>query len=423
MISRISYFKDTPVAHNLQETLSLPGLSPEMEMIVQSIGVKEDRENAIEKILKKGIDWKKLKKIVLYHHVLPLLYNQLKEMNDSLVPQKEMADIKSLYKNNAQNNLRQAQLLLRLLMLLSENGIEVIPFKGLALTVQAYGDLSLRTFSDLDILIHTEDFCKIYNVLTAAGFCCCFPLTKQMKKYWMLFRRNVEFIDKTRVLDFHHQMTQGSRRISLKEKTWQNRCTVELLSQKIPVLSPEHSLLSLCIHGTKDHWRTLRIMADIAHLISRHPTLNWKALVSDAKEIGCLRMLCVGLHLSQQVCGLELPGEVLGLIRKERKTVKLASKYLYQLPIIERSGKTGKLYETFALINSMDSFGPRIHYLGHFAFTPTPLDWKFIKLPEFLYPLYYLVRPLRLLFKLVSRPFQSLFFNNQQSQQKPTIEY
>jgi len=241
-----------------------------------------------------------------------------------------------------------------------------------------------------------------------------------MKQYWMLFRRDFEFSDGKSFLDVHHQITQGPGRISLKEKTWQNRCTVELLFREIQVLSPEHSLLTLCIHGTKDQWNSFRILADIAHLISRHPGLNWRTLVSDAEEIGCLRMLWVGLQLSRQVCGLKLklPGEVPELIRKDRKVGKLASKYLHQLLIIERTGKTGKLYETFALINSMDSFGPRIKYLGYFAFSPTPLDWKFIKLPEFLYPLYYLVRPFRMLFKLVSRPFLSLFFSSEQKQTK-----
>ncbi len=397
-----------------------PGLSPEMEIVFQSIGVKEDRENAIAEILKKGIDWKKLREIVLYHKVLPILYKQLKKMDDSLVPQEEMAEMTSLYKNNALHNLRNAQILHRVIRLLSENGIDVIPFKGPALAIQTYGDLSLRNFSDLDFLIHTEDFNRIYEVLTAAGFCSSFPLTKGMKQYWMLFRRNFMFSDGPTIIDFHHQITQGPRRISLKEKTWQNRCTVELLSLKIQVLSPEHSLLCLCIHATKDRWGILRIMADIAHLISRHPGLNWRTMVSDAKEIGCLRMLCVGLQLSRQVCGLKLklPDRILELIRKNRKARKLASKYLHQLLIIERTGKTGKLYETFALINSMDSFGPRIKYLGYFAFTPTPLDWKFIKLPEFLYPLYHLVRPFRLLFKLVSRPFLSLFFSNEQKQTK-----
>ena len=388
---------------------AVPGLSPEMDVILCSIGVGKNREAAIGKILKNDINWMKVKKNALSHNVLPLLYGALKNLGESLVPQEEMSQIKSLYRNIALKNLRQAQNLHRVIELLSANGIAVIAFKGLALSIQAYGDLSLRNFCDLDLLIQTKDFHKIYDVLTSAGFRSHFPLTNRMKRYWMVFRRDFEFIDGKNILDFHHQMTQGPRRISLKEKTWQNQCTVELLSREIPVLSPEHSLLSICIHGTKDRWRTLRVIADISHLISRHPGLNWQTLVSDAKEIGCLRMLCVGLRLSRQVCGLELPDGIPELVQKDRKAKKLASKYLNQLLNIKRTGKTGKLYETLAFIQSMDSFDPRVKYLAYFVFTPTPMDWKFIKLPEFLYPLYHLIRPFRLLVTLISRPFFSIF--------------
>lgn len=379
-------------------------MGAEMEIILRSIGVGENRQIPITEILKKGIDWLKLEKISLHHKMLPLLYNQLKKVDKSLVPEKEMAELKSIYKGNALRNIRLSQVLHRATTLLSENGIEVIAFKGPALTVQAYGDLSLRSFDDLDLLAHTGDFGKIYNVLTAAGFRSNFPLTERMKQYWMRFRRDFELSDGKSGFDIHHQITQGPKRISLKEKTWQNQWAVELLSQKIPALSPEHSLLTLCIHGTKDRWNSLRIIADIAHLICHHPDLNWKTLVSDAEGIGCLRMLWVGLRLTQQICRLELPGEVLERIKKDRKAGKLASKYLPQLLSVEKR-KTDKLYESLALIKSMDSFVPRVMYLTHFIFTPTPLDWKTIQLPEFLYPLYYLVRPFRLFFKLVSRVF------------------
>jgi len=128
----------------------------------------------------------------------------------------------------------------------------------------------------------------------------------------------------------------------------------------------------------------------------------------------------VGLRLSRQVCGLELPDGIPELVQKDRKVRELVSKYLHRLLIIERTGKTGKLYETLALIQFMDSFGPRIKYLCYFAFTPTPQDWKFIKLPGCMYPLYYLIRPFRLFVKLISRPFFSIFLaanKNEQNQQ------
>ncbi|UCH92633.1 MAG: nucleotidyltransferase family protein [Candidatus Aminicenantes bacterium] len=384
----------------------IPAVTPEMEILLGSIGGGESREIPFAEILKKEIDWTKLKEIALYHKVLPLLYIQLKKLDESLVPQEEMAQIKSIYKHNALRNIRLAQVLHRVIELLSGDGIEVIAFKGPALAVQAYEDLSLRTFEDLDLLVHTGDFCKIYDVLTAAGYRSNFTLTQRMKRCWMRFRRDFQFSQDFIVIDFHHQISQGSKRISLKEKTWRNRCTVEILFRKAATLSPEHSLIALCVHGTKDRWNSLRIMADIGGLISRHPDLNWKTLVSDAEEIGCLRMVRVGLRLSRHICGVVLPEEILESAQKDRKAGKLASKYLHRL-FSDEKAEIGKYYEIPAMLKSLDSFGFRITYLIHFIFTPTPLDWLAIPLPGILYPLYYLVRPLRLFFNLVSRLFRS----------------
>jgi hypothetical protein len=44
-----------------------------------------------------------------------------------------------------------------------------VPFKGPALAVQAYGDLSLRQYDDLDLLIHEADVPRAYQLLIANG--------------------------------------------------------------------------------------------------------------------------------------------------------------------------------------------------------------------------------------------------------------
>lgn len=399
MISRISFLKKVrkKTAAPAQEA------EPEMNILFHSIAAAGNRHTLIGEIIKKGIDWSKLEELALYHKVLPLLYNQLTKIADSLLPRQEMERIKALYKSNALRNLRQAQSLLNILELLSQKGIAVIPFKGPALAMQAYNDLSLRIFTDLDFLMRTEDFPGIYDIITAAGFRGVITLDDKMKKYWMLFRRDSEYSSGVSGIDFHHQITQGPERISLKEKAWQDRISIELLSRKIPSLSVEHSLLCLCIHGCKEHWMSLRSIADIAHLISRNPGLDWESLTTDAEEIGCLRMLMVGLRLTGQVCPLPLPEKIAESVQAHRRAGKLAAKYLQM--VLTGKQKPGKFNEISGLIKSMDSAGPRLKLLAHFIFTPTPLDWKAIKLPPALYPLYYFIRPMRLFFKFLSLPF------------------
>jgi hypothetical protein len=387
-----------------------PDLSPEMEVIFRSIGVEKNREVRIAEILKKGIDWATLETTAREHNVLPLLYTQLKNLDESLVRPEEMLRMEAHYRGNVLRSLRLAQTLHWIIEMLYGNGIDVIAFKGPALAVQAYGDLLLRTFADLDILVHPGDFYRTCDVLTAAGLHSSVPLNKHTKKYWRRFRRNIEFTDNINFIDIHQQVTPGPKRFGLKEKTWQNQNMVDLLFGKIPVLSPEHSLLCICVHAAQNDWGSLRSMADIAHLISRHPGLNWNDLIADARGIGCLRMLRLGLQLSQTIGGVELPAEARQLIGEDRETGELSKKFLQQLlnRSKNRTGKTvkaRKLNDTLTLIRSMDSLAPRISYLAYFVFTPTILDWKVIKLPGFLWPVYFLVRPFRLFFKWVALLF------------------
>lgn len=396
---------------NSRTKTALPGrmqeVSPEMEIILLCIGAGLEKTASIGEKLKKRIDWAKLEKLALHHKVLPLLCDRMNALPDIAPQWERMNRINSIYKLNALRNLRLSQSLLRILTLLSENRIEAIPFKGPALAVLAYGDLSLRTISDLDFLVHTKDFPAIYDIMIRAGSQSTFPLYGTMREYCKLFRRDLGFHDSVSWIDFHHQFTQGPGRISLGESMWQNKKTIALLNREIPVLSPEHSLLCTCMNGTKENWRYLRSLADITHIISRHPSLEWENLAADAEKIGCLRMLRMGLHLCRMVDALEPSKEIPLFHRRQVRIEKPAGKYLQHT--LKGNSKPNKWQGTAALLKSMDAAVPRVSLLVDFLFVPTPLDWMTIRLPLFLHPLYYIVRPMRLFSRLIARLSDRLF--------------
>ncbi len=56
--------------------------------------------------------------------------------------------------------------LIRLLKIFQEAEVPVISFKGPILAQLAYGDISFRIFSDLDLLIKESDLVKVHNLLT-----------------------------------------------------------------------------------------------------------------------------------------------------------------------------------------------------------------------------------------------------------------
>jgi hypothetical protein len=73
------------------------------------------------------------------------------------------------YKNTHRNLFLTGELL-RLLNLFEAQGIFAIPYKGPALAAVAYGNLALREFADLDILIRKQDVQRAKELLTSAGY-------------------------------------------------------------------------------------------------------------------------------------------------------------------------------------------------------------------------------------------------------------
>jgi len=58
---------------------------------------------------------------------------------------------------NAARNVFLTNKLFEILNLFKKNDILALPFKGPVLAESVYGDLSLRQFVDLDILVHNHD--------------------------------------------------------------------------------------------------------------------------------------------------------------------------------------------------------------------------------------------------------------------------
>ena len=50
------------------------------------------------------------------------------------------------------------------------HGITAIPYKGPALALQVYGDLKLRSFVDLDVLVRRSDAARAGTLLAARGY-------------------------------------------------------------------------------------------------------------------------------------------------------------------------------------------------------------------------------------------------------------
>jgi hypothetical protein len=219
----------------------------------------------IRMLLQKESDWAGLIESSVYHGVMPLLYQSLKTTCPEAVPKTSLAQLQFYFHTSKLHNQFLTSELLKLLNLFEEHGIKAIPFKGAILAVSAYGNLAFRTFGDLDILVHQQDFLRAKDLLLSHGY-------HSTQKWFLTEAQRVAVMqdmgeyslashDGRVNIDLHKRLVAGYL-FTLSadlDYFWECLEPVSLLDQTVVSFRAEETLLYLCIHGAKSFWERLRI--------------------------------------------------------------------------------------------------------------------------------------------------------------------
>ena len=388
-------------------------LTMEKELVFSSIRVDGTHDARMQDLLRHDLNWSTVRQSALSHKVLPLLYTRLKTFGGEFVPPEELSQLRELYLDIAGQNLVMANHLLQVMSLLSEHGIESLPLKGPSLTVQLYGNLSLRQFSDLDILIHEKDFYLTCELLKKDGYRPELPTKPNKEKRLIKSGNDLHFIRQGISLELHWGIVDRFQVSPIEpEQFWQRLEQVQLLETDIWVLSPETLLLFLCHHGTKHQWCQLKWIADIAHLVQIYPDLDYLTLCNKVSTIGFKRNFYLGLILAERLGGARLPFDVSEKLSTdpnvEKLFIQVLNKFLIEEPVL------GSISGAVFFFQSRERSRDWFTYVQNQILMPRQRDWMVVDLPDFLYPLYYLIRPFRLLYLTASRFLHSLFDQTKQ---------
>jgi|GEM_PF-1031464 len=291
--------------------------SPEMELAICCARTHVDSNNAIRirQLAQHPIDWRRVITFARLHAVLSLLYKSLNALCSTEVPADLLAQLQVQFYSCLFQNLRMSGDLVNLLKMLREHGVDAIPIKGHALTVSVYGSLSLRTFSDLDILVDSADYLRAREILLSQGY-------YWLKSFWLFISKAEEdaqlrfsgectlISDDDQVHVYLHSRSLADFMFALSANFNRFRSRLQpisLANQTVYSPKPEDLLIYLCMHGTKDLWVRLSWVCDIAELLRSHPDLDWMALCREAKTLNVQRMLLLGLSLAHQILRTNLP--------------------------------------------------------------------------------------------------------------------
>ena len=124
----------------------------------------------IQHLLQTELDWADLIEKACQHGVFLLFYENLQKTHPELIPPHISHQLHAYCQIKTARNLFLAKELCQILDLLATHNISAIPFKGPVLATLAYGNLALRDFCDLDILVRTDDYLRAKELLIRQGY-------------------------------------------------------------------------------------------------------------------------------------------------------------------------------------------------------------------------------------------------------------
>jgi hypothetical protein len=355
----------------------------------------------LAELLKRELDWDYILNEAEENSITPLVGLQLHAIAADALPAAAAERLKNDCRANTIRCLFLSAELIKILDLFGSQGIRAIPYKGPVLAVQAYGDVTLREYEDLDIVLRQKDLPKAHEVMLGLGY---------LPKYdWILSpgaaastvpgEYNYRDEERRVMVELHTEVTLRHFPKTANLDDLSHRLVeVKLNEKEIRTFSVEDGLPILCIHGAKDFWERFSWIADISELVRRYPNLNWDIVMERAKSLNAERMLYVGLSLAAGLLDAPVPNEIRHRVQADRVAGEVASEIARRLMSLNyRSLDAPGRFNFRRRMLSGKLEGWR--YAMRLSVVPAEEDWEMMRLPGPLAPLYIALRPFRLLKK------------------------
>lgn len=326
-------------------------------------------------MLRHPLDWPRLYVLAEEHGLLAALSSAVAQTAEPSIPVVAQQKLKEFHRAQLIFSLGLTSELFRLLERLAAAKLETVVTKGPVLSVRCYGDPAMRQYTDLDLIVRTNDIQRSTEMMLGLGYEPRIPLQaiasrKIPGEY--VFRRP----DTGLLVEFHteHTLRYYPRRLPL-EKVLARKAWVCIDHRQVPALSVEDELVLICIHAAKHLWERLAWVADVAALLANNPNGNWQNARSSAEEVGAERMLRVGLRLAADLLRAPLPPEITAYVRSDTTAIQLAEQIAERLTMSD-SLRTGILSRAAFRMKTRGGFFPGLAYLLRLSLSPTEDDWS-----------------------------------------------
>ena len=146
--------------------------SPEQRLLVYTARTQMPPAMAhlIRALAEGPLDWKVLIADSLRHCVTPLFARNILALAPETIPPQNLVYLKNLMQATSAQSLLLTGELIRLDAQFRSRGLVPMPYKGPVLAAQAYGNVGLRQFDDLDIILPQRDMPVAHQIMLGLGY-------------------------------------------------------------------------------------------------------------------------------------------------------------------------------------------------------------------------------------------------------------
>jgi hypothetical protein len=349
---------------------------------------------AVAQHLSGPLDWRAILFGVERHRVPALAYAALRGQAADIPPE-VLARLQAADRACRLLGMRHAAVTAKLLKALGDAGVEAMPLKGAWLSQYLHGDVGLRHAKDIDLLVRQADLGRAREVLAAGGYVRrpdiegLLPTPRQER-----FLESVQYHethvhgDGTEVELHWGRPSWSGAHLGL---LWQRARRTQWLGAEFPVPDDDMLLLFLCDHGAHHRWFRLKWLGDVAMLLSRRED-DGVALMELARRMDLVLPLAQTAMLVERLYGVAaLPG-LKALAQEQAELGWLVEDAIAAMRGTEEEGQMRigvprKLRFQMRLRRRHD--WPRLVR----QLLISPYDFMAVRLPDALFPLYVVLRP------------------------------
>jgi Uncharacterised nucleotidyltransferase len=359
------------------------------------------RKDRIQVLLQSPRRWNAVLDQADRHGVEPLLYQALSDFKE-LIPAEHFNSIARKYQTNVHKSLMLSRELIRIVDELSAVGIVVMPYKGLALAEAVYGDIALRQSGDIDLLVRIADLTRVCEALAKLGF------TKQLR--WSPAE------ERSYLKSGYECVFDGTAGRNLLEVQWaiqpwfyavdfdmeglfRRGVTIPVAGHPMKTPSLEDLFILLSLHAAKHIWGRLIWICDLARIMEIS-NLDWSQIGMAARSLGIQRILRVALLLANRLLDTPIPSRAETNIPHDETAAEIASGIEAHI-MGDRAFDIESVAYFRLMLRLRERWQDRLRFASRLVLTAGPSEWAAVRLPEPLFPLYRIVRMMRLAAKLV----------------------